>query len=79
MHEENSLVKPSLLVALDTEHRISSKWIAQETGKLHRNVLRDIEMLKDEAGSDLSTLYRPNGDVSEILLALPSAILVLSF
>lgn len=78
MHDSDVLVKPSLLAALDTEHRISSKWIAKETGKLHKNVLRDIEMLKDEAGSDLSTLFRPNGDVAEVLLGLPPAILVLS-
>lgn len=42
MHEEVIAVKPALLSALDPQQRISSKWIAKECGKMHKNVIRDI-------------------------------------
>jgi len=80
---------PSIMNAVDSQRRISSKWISKESGKSHFHILRDIETLLNGANPDLDSadskdmfslekVWRKNGTTAEILMGLPLAIAILS-
>lgn len=70
-----------ILQALDEEQRISSKWIATALNKRHDNVIRDIDVLKNEDSSNLRnviSIFDQRGFIAEIRMTLTFAILLLS-
>lgn len=71
---------PSIMNAVDASNRISSKWISKETGKSHKNVLRDIETLVEEdnsSGSDLSQTKDARQRITECFLPIATAVVLL--
>lgn len=70
--------KPALLDFLNPDNLISSKWIAAELSKTHKNVIRDIEMLQKEDGSNLSHQADSRGYIQEYFLPMPFAIYLLA-
>lgn len=80
---------PSILNSVDAKSRLSSKWVAHESGKTHFHVIRDIELLLEQANPHkdvgdnieefcVERIYLKNNKVSEILLSLPLAVAILS-
>lgn len=72
---------PALLSALDSEQRISSKWIASETDKKHFHVTRDLErLIKEHPNLDAicERIVNDRGQLQEWRLPLEVAILILA-
>lgn len=73
---------PAILSSLDASQRVSSIWLSRNMERQHKHVLRDVDLLIEEAGPfedpGVLTEKRDNGQTSCAWIPLEMSILLLS-